>query len=196
MSVWKKTKLMLGLAADEEYDDGYGDGDYIDGGVDDRAAEPVERVAMHRPHPSAVRPTSASAAGPQRRPARPEPAPHVAANQRSGGGPGPSQPAQRSVVRPIPPAATAKPVVITPSSFNEAQQIGDRYKAKQPVIMNIQELDRDLSRRLIDFASGLCYGLGGRMEKVADHVYMLSPDDVEVSAEERQRLRDRGLYDE
>ena len=60
--------------------------------------------------------------------------------------------------------------------------------------MNLQGADRDLSRRLIDFASGLCYGLGGQMERVGNQVYLLTPANVEVSAEERRRLQERG-YD-
>ena len=60
--------------------------------------------------------------------------------------------------------------------------------------MNLQGADRDLSRRLIDFASGVCYGLGGHMERVANQVYLLTPSNVEVSPEERRRLQERG-YD-
>jgi cell division inhibitor SepF len=61
--------------------------------------------------------------------------------------------------------------------------------------MHRQGVPRDLSRRLIDFASGLCYGIGGQMEKVANSVYLLTPSNVEVSAEERRRLHERGLHD-
>jgi cell division inhibitor SepF len=99
----------------------------------------------------------------------------------------------RGVVRPLPASATAKPQVITPSSFNDAQEVADRFKTNNPVIMNLQAADRDLARRLIDFASGLCYGLGGSMEKVAHQVYLITPTNVEVSAEERRRL-ERGQY--
>ncbi|MGN6694060.1 MAG: cell division protein SepF, partial [Aquihabitans sp.] len=81
-----------------------------------------------------------------------------------------------------------------PTSFNQAQDVADKYKGSQPVIMNLQGADRDLSRRLIDFASGLCYGLGGQMERVANQVYLLTPTNVEVSPEERRRLHERG-YD-
>ncbi|HEV3225878.1 MAG TPA: cell division protein SepF [Acidimicrobiales bacterium] len=103
---------------------------------------------------------------------------------------------QRSpVVRAIPATASAKPHVVSPASFNEAQEVADKYKGNVPVIINLQNVDRDLSRRLIDFASGLCYGLGGAMEKVAHQVYLLTPSNVEVSAEERRRLQERGLYD-
>ena len=90
-----------------------------------------------------------------------------------------------AVVRPIPASASAKPHVVAPVSFNEAQEIADKYKGNVPVIVNLQSADRDLSRRLIDFASGLCYGLGGAMERVAHQVYLLTPSNVEVSAEDR-----------
>ena len=105
-------------------------------------------------------------------------------------------PASRApVVRAIPATASAKPHVVAPTSFNEAQEVADKYKGNVPVIINLQNVDRDLSRRLIDFASGLCYGLAGTMEKVAHQVYLLTPSNVEVSAEERRRLQGRGLYD-
>jgi cell division inhibitor SepF len=98
------------------------------------------------------------------------------------------------VVRPITVTPNAKPHVVMPTSFNQAQEVADKYKGSQPVIMNLQAADRDLSRRLIDFASGLCYGLGGQMERVANQVYLLTPTNVEVSPEERRRLHERG-YD-
>lgn len=97
-----------------------------------------------------------------------------------------------AVVRPLPVPVTAKPHVVVPQSFNEAQEVADLIKSNAPVIMNLQEADRDLSRRLIDFASGLCYGLGGSMERVANSVYLLTPTDVEVSAEDKRRLEERG----
>jgi cell division inhibitor SepF len=97
------------------------------------------------------------------------------------------------VVRQVP--APAKPFVVSPEHFNEAQDVGDRFRSSQPVILNLQGVDRELSRRLIDFSSGLCYALGGHMEKVANSVYLLSPQDVEVGADERRRLHERGLHD-
>ncbi len=90
-------------------------------------------------------------------------------------------------VRPVPIPKTTKPQVIIPKSFNDAQDVADRFKEANPVIVNMQSADRDLARRLIDFSSGLCYGLGGQMERVAEQVYLLTPDEVEVSDEERQR---------
>jgi cell division inhibitor SepF len=99
-----------------------------------------------------------------------------------------------AVVRPITTVQTAKVHVVSPTGFNDAQEIGDKLKATQPVIVNLQGIDRDLARRLIDFASGLTYGLGGQMERVADQVFLLTPTNVEVSPEEKRRLQERGLY--
>ena len=99
-----------------------------------------------------------------------------------------------SVVRPFTQPQAAKVHVTVPVGFNDAQEIGDKLKANQPVIVNLQGIDRDLSRRLIDFSSGLTYGVGGAMERVADNVFLLTPSNVEVSAEEKRRLQERGLY--
>jgi cell division inhibitor SepF len=64
---------------------------------------------------------------------------------------------------------------VRPRRFDSAQEIADKFKDGQPVIMNLENAERDVSRRLIDFASGLCYGLNGTMEKVASGVYLLKP---------------------
>ena len=84
--------------------------------------------------------------------------------------------------------------IVEPRGFNDAQQIADKFKAKQPVIINLQQLDADLSKRLIDFSSGLTYGLGGGMQRIAEKVFLLTPSNVEVSAEEKRRLRERGFF--
>jgi cell division inhibitor SepF len=83
--------------------------------------------------------------------------------------------------------------VVSPASFAEAQEIGERFRSSQPVIMNLTAVDRDLARRLVDFASGLAYGLNGAMKKISDKVFMLTPADYEVSADEKRRLRETGL---
>lgn len=92
-------------------------------------------------------------------------------------------------VRAVSGPVTAKPRVVIPLSFNDAQEVADHYRDNQPVIVNMQNAQRDLARRLIDFSSGLCYGLGGQMERVADQVYLLTPSDVEVADEERDRYQ-------
>ena len=83
-----------------------------------------------------------------------------------------------------------KPYAISPVSFNEAQDVADKFMAGVPVIVNLQDIDRELSRRLVDFASGLCYGMRGQMERVTHQLYLLTPAHVEVSAEERRLLRE------
>ncbi len=85
-------------------------------------------------------------------------------------------------------STSAKPAVLEPESFDDAKDIADRFKASQPVVMDLSGLDRDLARRLIDFASGICYALSGHMERVRPGGYLLTPADVEVSDEERRRL--------
>jgi cell division inhibitor SepF len=99
-----------------------------------------------------------------------------------------------AVVRPIAPERSARVHVVAPLRFGDAQEIGDRLKANQPVIVNLQSAERELSRRMIDFCSGVTYALGGSMEKAAEQVFLLTPSNVEVSDEERQRLQERGLY--
>jgi cell division inhibitor SepF len=105
--------------------------------------------------------------------------------------PVPPPPRAKAGVRPV--TANAKPVVVSPTTFNGAQEVADKFKASQPVIVNLQGADRDLTRRLLDFCSGICYALSGHMERVATRVYLLTPADVEVSAEDRRRLTERGL---
>lgn len=84
--------------------------------------------------------------------------------------------------------------LVLPRSFNDAQQIADKFKDSVPVILNLQSADTELSKRLIDFASGLTYALDGSMQRVADRVFLLTPRNVEVSAEERARALDRGGF--
>jgi cell division inhibitor SepF len=104
-------------------------------------------------------------------------------------------PRPQGVVRPmITPVQNAKVHVVAPARFGDAQEIGDRFKNGQPVIVNLQSADRELARRMIDFCSGVTYALGGSMEKAADQVFLLTPTNVEVSAEEKRRLQERGLY--
>jgi len=184
----------LGLGPDEEYDD-YDEVDPIRDHAPERPVrtgpgQGARTGATMRPREPEFETQDVAYVGSVRRlEARPvDPSPGIgnmvsASQQRA------------PVVRAIPANSTVKPHVVSPASFNEAQEVADKYKGNVPVIINLQNADRDLSRRLIDFASGLCYGLGGAMEKVAHHVYLLTPSNVEVSPEERRRLQERGLYD-
>jgi cell division inhibitor SepF len=86
--------------------------------------------------------------------------------------------------------------LVLPKSFNDAQQVADKFKDSVPVILNLQGVDTDLSKRLIDFASGLTYALDGGMQRIADKVFMLTPRNVEISAEERARLIEKGFFNQ
>jgi cell division inhibitor SepF len=86
--------------------------------------------------------------------------------------------------------------LVVPKSFNDAQQVADRFKDSIPVILNLQGVETDLSKRLIDFASGLTYALDGGMQRIADKVFMLTPRNVEISAEERARLIEKGFFNQ
>lgn len=197
MSVWKKTMLYLGLGPEGDYDQVAGFPPPTAGG---QSAGVPEYAGHGAPEVSTgVRPlgtleaagdpvlTPVSAAAPAMKPVGSvTPLVH---GESSGG--------RLNTVRPIPAGsvASSRPLVISPRTFNDAQEIADRFKSGRPVVLNLQEADRDLSRRLIDFASGVCYALDGHMEKAADRVYILTPDGVEVSPEDRIDLRDQGLVD-
>jgi cell division inhibitor SepF len=86
--------------------------------------------------------------------------------------------------------------LVVPKSFNDAQDVADKFKDSIPVIINLQSSDADLSKRLIDFASGLTYALDGGMQRIADKVFLLTPRNVEVSAEERAALIEKGFFNQ
>ena len=111
-----------------------------------------------------------------------------------------AEPARRRPARPleaVPGAAGAQRVhLVIPRSFNDAQSVADKFKDSVPVILNLQNADADLAKRLIDFSSGLTYALNGGMQRVADKVFLLTPRNVEVSAEERARMIERGFFNQ
>ena len=183
MSVFHKTMVWLGLVDDDEY---YGEDDEY---YADEYGEPISAPSRQ---PARVAASSGAPA-----PSIPEPSPLTVVRSRRDrddtdapsvvGGPRPS------AVRPIPMPAT-RVHVMDPKGFNDAQEVGDRLKAGQPVILNLQGVERDLQRRMIDFSSGLAYALNGTMSKAAEQVFLLTPSNVEVSEEEKERLQARGLY--
>jgi cell division inhibitor SepF len=85
---------------------------------------------------------------------------------------------------------------VAPKNFNEVQAVADKFKDAIPVILNLQNTDHDLSKRLIDFSSGLTYALDGGMQRIADKVFLLTPHNVEVSAEERARLLEKDFFNQ
>jgi len=175
----KKVLMWLGLADAEDYDD----------------YEPYEEA----PAPQA----SARRSNEPVLEAVPQTSPAVRTLPREGQDSGPInlRPAPaplRSV--PMPTSASsvstsaAKVHVASPSEFADAQEIADRFRNGQPVIVNLGNAYRELAHRMIDFCSGVAYALGGSMDKVADKVFLMTPTNVELSAEEKRRLQERGLY--
>ena len=158
----RKAMVYLGLTDDE-----FEDYDYEEPAP---APGPARRYAEPEPAVSAVRPVARDV---------PEANNGVTVTPRP------------SVVRPITPMHGARVHVVAPGRFSDAQEIGDRFRNGQPVVVNLQANDRELSRRMIDFCSGVTYALSGSMDKVDDQVFLLTPSNVEVSAEERRRLQER-----
>jgi cell division inhibitor SepF len=150
------------------------------GTVRTRPAEPDYASDYGAEYGASSEPVAAPAPAPPRTAAREEPS-------------GMSAP-RPSVVRTIGPTTAARVHVVEPQGFNDAQEVGDRLKANQPVILNLQGLPRELQRRLIDFSSGLAYAVAGNMQRVANQVFLLTPSNVEVSQEEKDRLQARGLF--
>jgi cell division inhibitor SepF len=108
-----------------------------------------------------------------------------------------ARPAPR-VVQAVEPARPVRVEVhlVVPKNFNDAQQIADKFKVDVPVIVNLQTSETDLAKRIIDFCSGLTYALDGGMQRVGDKIFMLTPRNVEVSAEEKARLIEKGFFNQ
>jgi cell division inhibitor SepF len=178
--VWNRTLVYFGIAEEEEEwdEDGY------------LTDEELQRAYAERPNVRRL--------APRRRrdefddwtdpePAHATPAPRASVVRPSG------EPRRLRGLESVS-SSPAKVHLVVPRSFNDAQQIADRFKEGVPVILNLQGSDQDLSKRLIDFGSGLTYALDGGMQRVADKVFLLTPRDVEVSAEERARMLERGGF--
>ena len=185
-SFMKKTMAYLGLV-DDDYDD------YDD--YESRSPAPVGRVGQ-RPAAGVDVRRRAGHAGTE--PADPHPEPRGDRRLRpwppsrpgSGTRPAMGSPSVRPITQE---SAGARVHIVAPGRFADAQEIANRLMNNQPVIVNMQNAERDLQRRMIDFCSGATYALSGGMERVADEVFLLTPSNVKVSDEERQRLADRGL---
>ena len=174
--VWNRTLVYFGIAEDEEWDDEEltTTGDELERDYRRRERANVRRLPKRREAEawseadSVSEPESESEAPPAR-----------------------SSSSRRARLRGVDSSGSQVRVhLVLPRSFNDAQQIADRFKDSVPVILNLQSADTELSKRLIDFASGLTYALDGSMQRVADKVFLLTPRNVEVSAEERARALD------
>jgi len=168
--VWNRTLVYFGIAEDEEWDDDLTVTDEeVERDYRRRDRHKVRRLPRRREE-SWSEPDSVS-----------EPELDTAPSRSS---------SRRSRLRGVDSGGQVRVHLVLPRSFNDAQQIADRFKDSVPVILNLQNADTELSKRLIDFASGLTYALDGSMQRVADKVFLLTPRNVEVSAEERARALD------
>lgn len=190
--MWKKAMDYLGLGPDDPYDDydvapeperpmrqqrqpmrdEYG----MAGGQPPQRPQRGYSQHEYEPEPAPARPAPSRptfpSASQDMNARRPAPAPDESTVQPRPINPRPQTPA---VTRLAPVASTTDPYTVRPRRFDSAQEVADKFKDGMPVIMNLESTDRDVARRLIDFASGLCYGLNGTMEKVATGVYLLKP---------------------
>ena len=175
---WHRTLVYFGLAEDEAYDEE----------IEPYAEPEVELQDTYRERPNVRRLSSrrrrdefddifADDAGTERRTTALRP---VGGGPRSGNG--------RS--------GDVRVHFVAPKNFNDVQDVADKFKDAIPVILNLQSTDTDLSKRLIDFSSGLTYALDGGMQRIADKVFLLTPRNVEVSAEERARLVEKGFFNQ
>ena len=176
MGFIQRVKVMLGLA--DEYEDEQFDDEFDEAFEDDDESEyPATRTyaSPYGSEPASVRRVSREPDLARARSAAP--------------------------LRAVPPAGPAEaPQVkihtVEPRSYAEAQSIADKFKAGQPVILNLASTDSDLGKRLLDFAAGLTYGLDGGIQKVSERVFMLTPHNVDVSAGDRVKSRAAGLFGE
>jgi cell division inhibitor SepF len=179
--LWSRTLVYFGIAEEDDYwdEDGYTTNEELERSYDDR---PNVRRLPRRSRGELDDWTDSDAAVAQ---ADPPPARTRGAREQA-----PPRPRRLEAA----PSPNVKVHLVLPRSFNDAQQIADRFKEGVPVILNLQATDQELSKRLIDFSSGLTYALNGGMQRVADKVFLLTPRNVEVSAEERARLLERGGF--
>src|SRR5580700_1053859 len=90
----------------------------------------------------------------------------------------------------------ARITTLHPRTYNEARNIGEHFRDGTPVIMNLTEMVDSDARRLVDFAAGLIFGLRGSIDKVTNKVFLLSPANVEVTAEDKARIAERGFFNQ
>jgi cell division inhibitor SepF len=182
--LWNRTLVYFGIAEEDDYwedEDGYA------------AEESLEQSYRERPNVRRLTP--------RRRGQSYDDWTESESDAPTAGVPAAARPS-RDRVRELPPRrieavpspSNVRVHLVLPRSFNDAQQIADRFKQGIPVIINLQSADSELSKRLIDFTSGLTYALNGGMQRVADKVFLLTPRNVEVSAEQRAQLLERGGF--
>ncbi|NED93827.1 cell division protein SepF [Phytoactinopolyspora alkaliphila] len=174
-SAMRKVAVYLGLVEDRDrYDDEYDEDEYVaeyEGEYDDDAVDPrdthdVERVPERRERERTATVSSLA----DRRP--------VAAPRRA------------------PAAREARITTLHPRTYNEARVLGEHFRDGTPVIMNLSEMDDVDAKRLVDFAAGLIFGLRGSIDRITAKVFLLTPADVQVTAEDKARIADGAFFNQ
>ena len=191
--MFRRAMVYLGLVEDD-YDEMY------DAGYDDPVGGPA--LPPQGQYPQQAQQGWPQTYGRQAPPAEPDPIPTGVRPLPAGYAPGGRSTTgetgigtvtpRPNLVRSVTPLTSVRPHIIVAREFGDAQEIGRRFRDAQAVIANLQAAERPLRRRLIDFCSGLAFG-AGKMDKVADGVFLLTPSNVEVSEDEKRRLEERGF---
>ena len=187
---WKRTLHFLGLV--EDYED-----EYAEVGVGDPMGPPMaaEPPAAPRPEPSNVRriPTAGSMDETMGAPKGPASSPAPVAPSGTVNVLGAPKADPPAPARPAGPRVVDRVHVTSPTAFNDVEEVGERFRDGTPVLMNLQGASEPVAKRLLDFASGLIYGLDGAISRTGDRIFLLTPADITVADGEMDRLRDRGL---
>jgi cell division inhibitor SepF len=110
-----------------------------------------------------------------------------------------AMPTRRPVAAPVPapaPSGLDRITTIHPRTYNEAKTIGESFRGGTPVIMNLTDMDDADAKRLVDFAAGLVFGLHGTIERVTNKVFLLSPANVSVTAEDKARMAEGSFFNQ
>jgi len=178
---WHRALVYFGLAEDHDYGPEYVDEFEPETGSEEAFEQP--RRDRDREQGSVRRlPTS-------RRPRRDEIDDIFAEDEPAAG-------SRTRTLRPVDNGGELQVHLVIPRNFNDAQQVADQFKRSVPVILNLQTADHELSKRMIDFCSGLTYAMDGGMQRIAEKMFLLTPRNVEVSAEEKARLIDKGFFNQ
>jgi cell division inhibitor SepF len=197
-------------AVDPRYDAGYPETEHAAGYDTGYDAVPLDEPAPEpEPAPVTRRPVAARSLGLAGTPGAPSGSTGATRLGGSGGGGSVMGGAAGLAVRepvvmapapaPAPVKPTPQPYRITtlhPRTYNEARTIGERFRDGMPVIMNLTEMNDADAKRLVDFAAGLSFGLHGSIERVTAKVFLLSPQDVDVTAEDKARIREGGFFNQ
>lgn len=203
MGAWRKAGVWLGLVEDDDagYDDRRYDGSrFEDRRYDDRryGDDDLDGFDDDFEEPAPPRPSARSERSTTRPVSRVVPAPAAPTHDNLALAPQLAL-RERAVVS-APPSteedASYRITTLHPTNYNEARTIGEHFRNSIPVIMNLTEMDESDAKRLVDFAAGLAFGLRGSIERVTNRVFLLSPANVTVTAEDKARIAESGFFNQ